>query len=206
MTKIDLKDVYIVVQVHPESRKFLSLLHKGVVYQYRSLAFGLSVAPRTFSKLMRCALKSLRAAGIRLVYYLVDICVLAKAKEEMKIHNQSVLQQLTKLRFLINYEKSDLEPKHTQEFLGFTFNTKIIKISVPQAKLAKLTTRIKQFQKNAMMYSCRWIESLLGKMTSMISAIDETLLHVRYLQRDMAKNLRQQHQNWEMPCVLPYES
>lgn len=155
---------------------------------------------------MRCALESLRAAGIRLVYYLADICVLAKAKEEMKIHNQSVLQQLTKLRFLINYEKSDLEPKHTQEFLGFTFNTKIIKISVPQAKLAKLTTRIKQFQKNAMMYSCRWIESLLGKMTSMISAIDETLLHVRYLQRDMAKNLRQQHQNWEMPCVLPYES
>lgn len=35
---------------------------------------------------------------------------------------------------LINYEKSDLEPKNTQGFLGFTFNTKSMKISVPQVK------------------------------------------------------------------------
>ncbi|KAG1041327.1 hypothetical protein G6F43_012107 [Rhizopus delemar] len=68
LTKIDLKDAYIVVPIHLESRKFLSFSHKGTIYQHRSLAFGLSVAPRLFSKLMRHALESLRAIGIRLVF------------------------------------------------------------------------------------------------------------------------------------------
>ncbi|KAG1224044.1 hypothetical protein G6F67_009564 [Rhizopus microsporus] len=106
LTKIDLKDAYIVVPIHPDSRKFLSFSHKGTIYQYKSLAFGLSVAPRIFSKLMRYALEPLRARGIRLVYYLDDICVLAKTKEEIQVHSQMVLQQLTNLGFLINYEKS----------------------------------------------------------------------------------------------------
>ncbi|KAG1205851.1 hypothetical protein G6F69_009228 [Rhizopus microsporus] len=42
LTKIDLKDAYIVVPIHPDSRKFLSFSHKGTIYQYKSLAFGLS--------------------------------------------------------------------------------------------------------------------------------------------------------------------
>ncbi|KAG1138404.1 hypothetical protein G6F37_011355 [Rhizopus arrhizus] len=93
--------------------------------------------------------------GMPALYEIVEqdnICALAKTKEEMKLHNQTVLQQLTKLGFLINYEKSDLEQKHTQEFLSFAFNINPIKISVPQAKLAKLTTKTKQWQKT-MTYS-----------------------------------------------------
>lgn len=99
LTKIELKDAYIVVSIHPESRKYLLFLHKGTIYQYKSLAFGLSVAPRAFSKLMCHALEPLRAAGIRLVNYLDNICVLAKSKEETRTYSQMVLQQLAKLGF-----------------------------------------------------------------------------------------------------------
>lgn len=48
MTKIDLKDAYTVVPIHHSSRQFLSFEHRGVVYQYTSLPFGMSVAPRVF--------------------------------------------------------------------------------------------------------------------------------------------------------------
>ncbi|KAG1037169.1 hypothetical protein G6F43_012917 [Rhizopus delemar] len=61
---------------------------------------------------MRHALEPLRAIGIRLVYYLDDICVVARTKEEMEDHTQMILTQLTNLGFLIDYEKSDLIPKH----------------------------------------------------------------------------------------------
>ena len=50
MCKIDLKDAYTVVPIHPESRQYLSFLQHGTVYQYKSLPFGMSVAPRVFSK------------------------------------------------------------------------------------------------------------------------------------------------------------
>lgn len=154
LTKIDLKDAYIVVPIHPESWKFLSFSHKGTVYQYRSLTFGQSVAPHLFSKLMRHALEPLRAIGIRLVYYPDDICVVARTKEEMEDHTQKILTQLTNLGFLIDYEKSDLIPKHVQDFLGFTFNTKTMKISIPQTKILKLISRTRQLQKNKQPYSC----------------------------------------------------
>ncbi|KAG1462143.1 hypothetical protein G6F46_009464 [Rhizopus delemar] len=76
MCKIDLKDAYTVVPIHPESRQYLTFKNEGKIYQYRSLAFGLNVAPRLFSKLMRYAIEPLRYQGIRLVYYLDNICLL----------------------------------------------------------------------------------------------------------------------------------
>jgi hypothetical protein len=70
MVKLDLKDANVILSMYGKSRLFLSFFHKGIVYQYRSLAFGLSVAPRLFLKLMRYAVEPLRKQGTRLVYYL----------------------------------------------------------------------------------------------------------------------------------------
>src|SRR5205085_1311999 len=65
MCKLDLKDAYVVTPVHQrESRQFLTFLHKGKVYQYKTLAFGMSVSPRIFSKLMRYAMEPMRKLGI----------------------------------------------------------------------------------------------------------------------------------------------
>ncbi|KAG2216398.1 hypothetical protein INT45_012487 [Circinella minor] len=41
--KLDLKDAYVVTPIHQESRKFLTFLHKNKVYQYKTLAFGMSI-------------------------------------------------------------------------------------------------------------------------------------------------------------------
>jgi hypothetical protein len=122
--KIDLKDAYVVVPIHPESRRFLSFRHQGTVYRYSSLAFVLSVAPRIFSKLMRYAIEPLRKSGVRLVYYLDDLCLLSKTKSEAEKTSSMVVQHLEKLGFLINWSKSVLTPSNQQEFLGFEFNNK----------------------------------------------------------------------------------
>ncbi|KAG1392178.1 hypothetical protein G6F58_012566 [Rhizopus delemar] len=84
MCKVDLKDAYVVVPVHKASQKYLTFENNNIVYQYTSLAFGLSIAPRVFSKLMRYAVEHLRAKGMRLVYYLDDICVLEKSRSKMR--------------------------------------------------------------------------------------------------------------------------
>ncbi|EIE76828.1 hypothetical protein RO3G_01532 [Rhizopus delemar RA 99-880] len=73
--KIDLKDAYVVVPIHESSKDFLTFLHQGIIYIYRSLAFRLNIAPRIFSKIMKYALEPLRKIGLRFVFYLYDICV-----------------------------------------------------------------------------------------------------------------------------------
>lgn len=203
--KIDLKDAYVVVPIHPESQDFLSFQNQGVVYRYTSLAFGLSVAPRVFSKIMKYAIEPLRKDGIRLVYYLDDICILAKTKAEMNILTHRIRLHLENLVFMINYSKSMLLPVKSQEFLGFQFNTKKMEISVPSMKINNLLKKIKQLRTTPLR-TCRWIAGLLGKMTSMIPAIGEALLHIRYLQRDLSRALHLNRQNWEATCRLSYTS
>lgn len=206
LCKLDLKDAYTVVPIHEDSRRFLSFKHRNVVYQYRALAFGLSVAPRIFSKIMRYAIEPLRDEGIRMVYYLDDICLLAKSKHEMEMVTSRVVTHLTKLGFLINWQKSILEPSTMQDFLGFQFNTRTMKITVPQPKINNLLSRIKQLKKTSVPRSCRWIASLLGKMTSMIPAVGEALLHIRYLQRDLSLSLSGSKNKWDSPCRLSMKS
>ncbi|KAG1446262.1 hypothetical protein G6F46_011352 [Rhizopus delemar] len=62
----DLKDAYMVVPIHANSRPFLAFKNLGVTYTYRALNFGLNTAPRIFSKLLRYALEPLRKEGVRL--------------------------------------------------------------------------------------------------------------------------------------------
>lgn len=54
MCKLDLKDAYVAIPVHEESKKFLGFKHQNCEYQYESLAFGQSVAPRVFKKKNLC--------------------------------------------------------------------------------------------------------------------------------------------------------
>ena len=204
IAKLDLKDAYTVVPLHEDSRKFMTFDHRGVVYQYKSLPFGLSVAPRVFSKIMRTVLEPLRKEGIRLVFYLDDICVLARSKIEMEGHMKHLLSHLKALGFLINYHKSRTTPTTCQEFLGFLFNTKKMLITAPTAKLNKVLNRIRQVKKRT--FSCRWIASLLGKITAMLPAVGNALLHIRYLQRDLAQSLLRGSQRWENLCPLSKES
>jgi hypothetical protein len=114
--KIDLKDAYVVVPIHPDSRDYLTFENEGIVYRYKSLDFGLSVAPRVFSKIMKYALEPLRKEGICLIFYLDYICILAKSKTEISTLTSKVRTHLECLGFIINYSKSNLTPAKTQEF------------------------------------------------------------------------------------------
>lgn len=62
--KIILKDVYVVVPIHPASRQYLSFQNQAQVYQYKTLAFGMCVSPRVFSKLMRYSIEPLSISTI----------------------------------------------------------------------------------------------------------------------------------------------
>jgi ribonuclease HI len=205
MVKLDLKDAYTVVPIHPDYSKYLTFQHRGIVYQYKSLPFGLCTAPRIFSKLIRYAVEPLRKEGIRLVYYLDDFCVVAKSKETTLQHSQRVQDHLRKLGFIINHEKSCLIPQQQQEFLGFRFNSASMKIIAPNEKLAKLRTKIKHLKAVNYKKTCRWMAGLIGTMTSLIPAIGETLLHVRYLQRDLTLSLGKQN-NWDRPFQVSQKS
>ncbi len=56
----------------PHYRRFLRFAFEGVAYQCKVLPFGLSLAPRTFTRCMDAALSPLQQMGIRILNYLDD--------------------------------------------------------------------------------------------------------------------------------------
>ena len=51
--KIDLKDAYFVVPIWEKHQKFLRFVWKDSLMEFACLPFGLALAPRVFTKLMK---------------------------------------------------------------------------------------------------------------------------------------------------------
>ena len=51
-TKIDLKDAYLKIALHEENKKYFQFQWNGKYYQFTRMSFGLSIAPRIFTKII----------------------------------------------------------------------------------------------------------------------------------------------------------
>ncbi len=102
---LDLKDAYFHIQIAPHHRRFLRFAFEGVAYQYTVLPFGLSLAPRTFTKCMDAALSPLRQMGIRILNYLDDWLILAQSEVELLSHRTLILSHLECLGLRVNFAK-----------------------------------------------------------------------------------------------------
>ena len=66
MVKLDLKDAYFTVPIWKGHQKFLRFIWKETLWEVACLPFGLASVPRTFSKIMKPVVGTLRNLGIRL--------------------------------------------------------------------------------------------------------------------------------------------
>ncbi len=105
---LDLKDAYFHIQIAPHHRRFLRFAFEGVAYQYTVLPFGLSLAPRTFTKCMDAALSPLRQEWL----------ILAQSEVELLSHRTLILSHLERLGLRVNFAKSALSPSQRISFLG----------------------------------------------------------------------------------------
>ena len=102
MSKIDIKDAYLHIPVQARFRKYLRFTVDGVVYQFRTLSFGLSVAPRIFTLILKPVLARLRAQGICVQGYLDDWINRGLSPPQTKCNTDTVIWLFTELGWIIN--------------------------------------------------------------------------------------------------------
>ena len=91
MASIDLKDAYLSVTIWEDHRKYLRFQWRDNLYELQSLPFGLSSAPRVFTKLLKPILAGLRHQGMRLIMYLDDMLVMAQSREKLESHLAQII-------------------------------------------------------------------------------------------------------------------
>ncbi|KAJ1206681.1 hypothetical protein NDU88_002082 [Pleurodeles waltl] len=110
MVSVDLQDEYFHIPILKLHRKYLRFVVGSQHYQFAVLPFGLTSAPRVFTKVMAVVAAELRRRGIAVFPFLDDWLIKAKTPELVRRHLQSTTQLLFDLGFSINVPKSHLSP------------------------------------------------------------------------------------------------
>lgn len=178
---IDLSDAYLHVPIHSESRKFLRFAVEGIVYQYRVLPFGISFAPRLFTKIVSILLSHLRQRGLHPHAYLDDWLIRNQSYQQLRVEQQYIIEQTLKLGFLVNWNKSNLHLTQKLVFLGAFIDLEKGMIFPTLERYQALRDLIYLIQTSEKI-QVRTFLRLLGIMNSCIDLVPWARLHMRPIQ------------------------
>ena len=111
VTSIDFKDAYFHMPIHSQSRKYMRFHIQGRSYQFKALPFGLSTAPMEFTVVAKEVKLMALQRGIRIHQYLDDWLVRATSHQTCLQHTLTLVALCRELGWLVNKEKSELDPK-----------------------------------------------------------------------------------------------
>lgn len=183
MMKLDLKDAYYAIPIHPSHRKYLRFVYRDRVYEFQCLPFGLSSAPPAFTKTLKPVLAVLRSLGIRIVIYIDDMLLLHQQSQVLQGLFAQVVAFLENLGFQVKMEKCSVAPSQRIVFLGAQLDSTTMTLSLPQPKLSSILEACQLLLEQ----SCapiRTLSTLIGRMShASQTGIMLAPLHYRALQR-----------------------
>ena len=200
-TQIDIKDAYLHIPVQEKFRKYLRFTVDGVVYQFRTLPFGLNVAPRIFTLILKPVLARLRAQGVCVQGYLDDWINRGLSPPQTKLHSGMIIQLLTELGWIINWDKCILDPTQVFVFVGLLFNLRIARVSPGQKGLDSLLADIRQLTPGSY-HSARKISSVLGKAKHWAPYTPRGRLQLRKSQEWLKRRWSQSRDSWDTPLLI----
>ena len=200
MMKLDLKDAYYAVPIHPESRKYLRFQFKGTIYEFRCLPFGLSLAPRVFIRILRPIVAKLRSEGIRTVIYLNDLLLIHHQKDTLSKIFLYVRRLSSSLGFIVKLEKCSPEPTRRLVFLGAVLDTTCMSVALPEEQISRMQGACQEML-DSQSTSLGRLSSLLGRMSHAARTGPWVApLYYRALQRQQALLLHQF--GWRPRCQI----
>ena len=191
VTSIDFKDAYFHIPVQEQSRKYLRFHVKGQTYQFKALPFGLSIAPLEFTVVAKVVKLMALRQGIRIHQYLDDWLVRARSHQACLQHTQTLVKICQKLGWLVNADKSELDPKQIFDFVGYQFDLKTGRVRPTPDRWQSLQDKILEILS---LPACPvWqFMPLIGLLTATEKQVHLGRLHMRPIQWHL-KTLKARH-------------
>ena len=162
LAKIDIKNTFHLLPVHPADRYLLGMEWQGHVYVDNCLPFGLRSAPRLFNMLAELLTWVVKSNGVSFsIHYLDDFLIMGPPASPTCQQNLDIFTNVCKdLGVPLALEKVD-GPTTCLTFLGITFDTHRMEIRLPEDKLSRIREEVSSWlQKNKA--TKRQILSLVG--------------------------------------------
>ena len=182
LASVDLKDAYLHVPMREVHHRYLRFAWRGQAYQFQAMPFGLSTAPRAFTKILQPLIAYLRMQGISLYAYLDDILLVASTREELAQAVVLAVRFLSDMGFILNLKKSDLEPSQDLVYLGARFRTDLGAVFLPPPKVEALVSLARTFMQVGQYKPALMFLSLIGLMAASIDMVQYARLAMRPIQ------------------------
>jgi hypothetical protein len=199
---MDLTDAYFHVPIHPKSRKFLRFCAGNEVFQFRVLPFGISTAPRVFTKLMATVAAHLRLKGSILLQYFDDWLLHQSDRNRLLRDLAASWSEIASLGLLLNVEKSDLVPAQDFTFVGMNFLTYCNRVRVPPPRVEALLTLVRHFQAQTQVQARKFL-SLLGTLNAAAEYVQLGRLHLRPIQFYLQDLWKPNHEPGNLAAWVP---
>lgn len=159
-TKLDIKNAFHQLEIHPDSRYITTFITPRGLYRYKRLMFGITCAPELFQKIMERML--IQCDGV--INFIDDILVYGDTEEEHDSRLGQVLQTLKDNNVLLNEGKCIFKTQsvdflgHHLEPNGITPLDKYVK-SIMDFRLPKTLEELQSFL-GLLNYINKWIPNL----------------------------------------------
>jgi hypothetical protein len=187
-TSIDLQDAYFSVPLHRQHQKYVKFVWNGKLFAFVCLAFGLSSAPRVFTKILKPIYSWFRQQGIRCSYYIDDSLNMNSEYDLCYSNSETISTVLESLGFVVNKKKSVLLPTQKILYFGFIIDSVSFKVYLTEEKIHKIMFSAKTLiEKNTVFV--RELASFIGMVINAFYAVLEAPLHYRSMERNKIQGL-----------------
>ena len=189
VTSIDFKDAYFHIPINSQSRKYMRFHIQDKTYQFKALPFGLSTAPMEFTVVAKEVKWLAMRQGIRIHQYLDDWLVRATSHRVCLQQTKNLVLLCRELGWLVNEDKSELEPKQVFNFVGYQFDLKEGRVRPTIERWQILQSKILEILSNPIC-PVRKLMSLIGLLTATEKQVHLGRLHMRPIQWHLKNNWR----------------
>ena len=188
LASLDLQDAFLSIPMHPSCFKYLCFDFEGTRYCFVALVFGLTCAPRIFTKMLKVPLSYLRLRGSRCSAWLDDILLVNSSSQSSSEQISFCISFLESLGFIIKPSKSHLVPTQSLQHVGFLWDTVKFVVSVPTDKVANLQALCSSALSSSSI-SIRFLARIIGIIDSFRFGCPIAPLHYRSLQFDLISHV-----------------
>ena len=181
LTKIDIKQAYRNIPVHPQDRILLGMKWGDNIYVDKVLPFGLRSAPIIFSAVADALQWIIQSKGVKHLYhYLDDFITLGNPGSQECASNLHRIKQCCQETGVPLQEEKIEGPATSLTFLGIELDTQALEIRLPEDKLRRLQEETLQW-KGKRAGKKRSLLSLIGILSHACKAVHQGCSFIRRL-------------------------
>ena len=147
MAKMDIKQAYRNIPVHPQDRVLLGMLWEGQVYLDATLPFGLRSAPLIFTVVADTLQWIMeQRGGSNLAHYIDDFITLGAPGSQECGRNQRIMHETCNETGFPYEPEKDEGPATTISFTGVELDSVAMELQLPPEKLARLKSALESWR------------------------------------------------------------